>query len=120
MHVDFTLTVIRIFSSFVRFVHPCSIFEVTRAFNKHFVCSMQLVVTENSRISLESVLLQHFACWVIFRTLTCFKINFFKIFFQEHLSNYRVRSRISGKKVHMNKGGGVRFADFISFSLNIP
>ena len=29
-------------------------------------------------------------------------------------------SRISGKGVHMYKGVGVRFADFISFFLNIP
>ena len=29
-------------------------------------------------------------------------------------------SRISGKGVHMYKGEGVRFADFISFFLNIP
>ena len=28
--------------------------------------------------------------------------------------------RISGKGVHMYKGVGVRFADFISFFLNIP
>ena len=32
----------------------------------------------------------------------------------------RGRSRISGKGVHMYKGVGVRFADFISFFLNIP
>ena len=29
-------------------------------------------------------------------------------------------SRISGKGVYMYKGVGVRFADFISFFLNIP
>ena len=29
-------------------------------------------------------------------------------------------SRISGKGVHMYKGVGVGFADFISFFLNIP
>ena len=33
---------------------------------------------------------------------------------------HRGGSRISGKGVHMHKGVGVRFADFISFSLNIP
>ena len=34
--------------------------------------------------------------------------------------NSRGRSRISGKEVHIDNGGGVRFADFISFFLNIP
>ena len=29
-------------------------------------------------------------------------------------------ARISGKGVHMYKGVGVRFAEFISFFLNIP
>ena len=29
-------------------------------------------------------------------------------------------SRISGKEVYIYKGSGVRFADFISFFLNIP
>ena len=29
-------------------------------------------------------------------------------------------SRVSGKGVHMYKGVGVRFADFLSFFLNIP
>ena len=33
---------------------------------------------------------------------------------------YRGGSRISGKGVHMYKGVGVRFADWIYFSLNIP
>ena len=32
----------------------------------------------------------------------------------------RGRSRISRKGIHMYKGVGVRFADFISFFLNIP
>ena len=33
---------------------------------------------------------------------------------------YRVESRISGKGVHMYKGAGFAFSDFISFFLNIP
>ena len=33
---------------------------------------------------------------------------------------YRGGSRISGKGVHLYKGKGVRFSDFISFFLNIP
>ena len=34
--------------------------------------------------------------------------------------DFRGGSRISGKGFHMYKGVGVRFADFISFFLNIP
>ena len=30
------------------------------------------------------------------------------------------RIQVSGKGVHMNKGVGFHFADFISFCLNIP
>ena len=33
---------------------------------------------------------------------------------------YRGGSRISGKGVHMYKGTGVRFSDFISFFLKYP
>ena len=36
------------------------------------------------------------------------------------IHNIRGGSRIYGKWVHIYKGVGVRFADFISFSLNIP
>ena len=35
-------------------------------------------------------------------------------------SKVEVHGRISGKGVHMYKGVGVHFADFISFLLNIP
>ena len=37
-----------------------------------------------------------------------------------YLPYIRGRSRISGKGVHEYKGVGVRFADFISFFLNMP
>ena len=33
---------------------------------------------------------------------------------------YRCRSRISGKGVHMYKGAGFHYSDFILFYLNIP
>ena len=41
-------------------------------------------------------------------------------FFQPHWILGRGRSKISGKGVCIYKGMGVRFADFISFFLNIP
>ena len=39
---------------------------------------------------------------------------------QLYVLDYRDGSRISGKGDHMNEEVGVRFADFISFFLNIP
>ena len=39
---------------------------------------------------------------------------------KDEFSKSRGGSRISGKGVRMYKGVGVRFADFISFFLNIP
>ena len=52
---------------------------------------------------------------LIFRGSVTLKISEPKI--QAHILG---GSRISGKEVHMYKGVWVRFADFISFFLNIP
>ena len=39
---------------------------------------------------------------------------------EQFMSQHRCGSRVSGKAVHMYKGLGVCFADFISFFINIP
>ena len=54
--------------------------------------------------------------------LKCYKYERFLLLFisQQSCVEDRGGSRNSGNEVHMYKGVGVRFADFISFFLNIP
>ena len=42
------------------------------------------------------------------------------LYIKSEMKGCRGRSRFSGKGVHMFRGVGVGFADFISFFLNIP
>ena len=78
-------------------------------------CRWDLPTLKKKYNSDEYLSLQH---WMnLFNFLTNESIRIYSLL--KKLAKYRGGSRISGKGVHMYKGVGVRFADFISFFLNI-
>ena len=56
--------------------------------------------------------------YCIYISMYLFVSTFVSAIFKELVHSIQGRTRISGKGLH--KGGGVRFADFISFFLNMP